>query len=113
MEDVVEINHLKHKIGIHVFKYKINLLEIRGGALENAFIKMVNNATKDFPEGRIQVTPLHDQLSFKHINWPITTYNNIVQSFFDKMEKIINHGEELILDEVIFEVIIIPNKDSK
>ena len=41
--------------------------------------------------------------------WPIRAYNNI-KEFFNRMERLLNSAEELNLEDIIFEVTIIPYK---
>lgn len=110
---VILLNHYKHNTTINVFRYKIKILEARREIFMKAFNKMIDNSIKDFPNGRIRIVPLHDIIFTKHDKWPIRTYDNIKELFFNRMERLLNSAEELNLDEVNFEVSIIPNKRGK
>ncbi|CAG2200579.1 unnamed protein product [Mytilus edulis] len=74
---------------------------------------MVDYSIKDYPNGRIKIVPIHEIISTKHKGWPIRTYNTVKKLFMDQMERLLNSAEELNLEEVIFEVTIIPNKRGK
>ncbi|CAG2196236.1 unnamed protein product [Mytilus edulis] len=79
----------------------------------NAFDHMVDYSIKDYPNGRIKIVPIHEIIITKHKSWPIRTYNTVKKLFMDQMERLLNSAEELNLEEVIFEVTIIPNKRGK
>ena len=74
---------------------------------------MIDYSIKDFPNGRIKIVPLHEIILTKHKGWPIRTYDTVRQLSMDQMERILNSAEELNLEEVIFEVTIIPNRSGK
>ena len=103
----------KHKSGIHVFNYKVSLKDEAPQTFINVFDHMIDYSMKDFPNGRIKIVPLHEIILTKHKGWPIRTYNTVRQLFMDQMERILNSAEELNLEEVIFEVTIIPNRSGK
>ena len=102
-----------HRTSIIVFNYKIQTFVPDKEIFFEAFDKMIDNSIKDFPNGRIRIVPIHSIIYTKHDKWPIRTYDNIKEFFFDRMERLLNSAEELNLEEVIFEVSIIPNKKGK
>ncbi|VDI55374.1 Hypothetical predicted protein [Mytilus galloprovincialis] len=103
----------KHKASIYVFNYKISLKDEKQETFTNAFDHMVDYSIKDYPNGRIKIVPIHEIIITKHKSWPIRTYNTVKKLFMDQMERLLNSAEELNLEEVIFEVTIIPNKRGK
>ncbi|CAG2207974.1 unnamed protein product [Mytilus edulis] len=103
----------KHKASIYVFNYKISLKDEKQETFTNAFEHMVDYSIKDYPNGRIKIVPIHEIIITKHKSWPIRTYNTVKKLFMDQMERLLNSAEELNLEEVIFEVTIIPNKRGK
>ncbi|CAG2207378.1 unnamed protein product [Mytilus edulis] len=74
---------------------------------------MVDYSIKDYPNGRIKIVPIHEIIITKHKSWPIRTYNTVKKLFMDQMERLLNSAEELNLEEVIFEVTVIPNRKGK
>ncbi|VDI74971.1 Hypothetical predicted protein [Mytilus galloprovincialis] len=103
----------KHKASIYVFNYKISLKDEKQETFTNAFDHMVDNSIKDYPNGRIKIVPIHEIIITKHKSWPIRTYNTVKKLFMDQMERLLNSAEELNLEEVIFEVTVIPNRKGK
>ncbi|KAL4238615.1 hypothetical protein ACF0H5_003322 [Mactra antiquata] len=103
----------KHKSGIYVYNYKLSLKDETRQTFINAFDHMIDNSIKDFPNGRIKILPIHDIIFTKHKSWPIRTYNTVRELFMYQMERLLNSAEELNLEEVIFEVTIIPNRKGK
>lgn len=110
---IILFKKYKHNTTINVFKYKIKILEPRKKIFMKAFNKMIDNSIKDFPNGRIKIVAIHEIIETKHDKWPIRTYDNIKEFFFNRMVRLLNSAEELNLEEVIFEVSIIPNKKGK
>ena len=110
---VILFKKYKHKSGIYVFNYKLSLKDEKRQTFMKAFDHMIDNSIKDFPNGRIKIVPIHDIIKTKHKGWPIRTYDNIKEFFFNRMERLLNSAEELNLEEVIFEVSIIPNRKGK
>lgn len=103
----------KHKASIYVFNYKISLKDEKQETFTNAFEHMVDYSIKDYPNGRIKIVPIHEIIITKHKSWPIRTYNTVKKLFMDQMERLLNSAEELNLEEVIFEVTVIPNRKGK
>ncbi|VDI62247.1 Hypothetical predicted protein [Mytilus galloprovincialis] len=103
----------KHKASIYVFNYKISLKDEKQETFTNAFDHMVDYSIKDYPNGRIKIVPIHEIIITKHKSWPIRTYNTVKKLFMDQMERLLNSAEELNLEEVIFEVTVIPNRKGK
>ena len=111
--NLILLRSKKHKSGIHVFYYKVSLKDETRQTFIKAFDHMIDNSIKDFPNGRIKIVPIHDIILTKHNSWPIRTYNTVRQLFMDQMERLLNSAEELNIDEVSFEVTIIPNRTGK
>ena len=111
--NVILLKQYKHKTTINVFKYKIQSCNQKSEVFMKAFDEMIDKSIKDFPNGRIKIVPIHEIIYRKHDKCPIKAYDTVKEYFFNRMERLLNSAEELNLEEVIFEVSIIPDRKGK